>query len=171
MKEMLKDLIPSVNASCFVHKTAVIIGNVKLAENVSVWPNAVLRGDIAGIEIGENSNVQDNTSIHVNHDRPVIIGKGTTLGHNVVVHGSVIGNNCLIGMNAVVLESELGDNCIVGAGSVVTAGKKIPSGSLVMGIPGKIIRQLTEDEINATLNNAKEYVRLAAIYKEDLEEI
>ncbi|WP_424245823.1 carbonic anhydrase/acetyltransferase-like protein (isoleucine patch superfamily) [Elusimicrobium posterum] len=171
MKERIKNLVPVVHSTCYVHKSAVLMGDVKLGENVSIWPNAVLRGDIAGIEVGENSNVQDNAVIHVNHDRPVTIGKGTTLGHGVVVHGSVIGDNCLIGMNAVVLESELGDNCVIGAGSVLTAGKKIPSGSLVMGVPAKIIRQLTEDEINGILVNCKEYIELSALCKEEAQEI
>ncbi|MDR0291529.1 MAG: gamma carbonic anhydrase family protein, partial [Elusimicrobium sp.] len=130
MIEKIKDLTPVVSPSAFVHKTAVVCGEVRLGENVSVWPCAVLRGDIAAVAVGDNSNVQDNAVIHVNYDRPAVIGRGVTLGHGAVVHGSVIGDNCLVGMNAVVLESEIGSNCIIGAGSVVTAGKKIPAGSL-----------------------------------------
>ncbi|MGB2579095.1 carbonic anhydrase/acetyltransferase-like protein (isoleucine patch superfamily) [Elusimicrobium simillimum] len=171
MKERIKDLMPVTAPTAYIHKTAVIIGNVKIGENVSIWPCAVLRGDIAGITIADNANVQDNAVIHVNHDRPAIIGKGTTLGHGVVVHGSEIGANCLIGMNAVVLESEIGDNCIIGAGSVLTAGKKIPPGSLVMGTPAKIIRQLTEDEVNGIMKNGAEYVQLKELYKQHAEEV
>jgi len=167
MIEKIKNLTPSVSKSAFVHKTAVVAGEVRLADNVSVWPCAVLRGDIAAISVGENSNVQDNAVIHVNYDRPAKIGRGVTLGHGAVVHGSVIGDNCLIGMNAVVLESEIGSNCVIGAGSVVTAGKKIPSGSLVLGIPAKIARSLTEDEVNSIMKNAKDYVDLKIVYEQN----
>ena len=171
MKEKIRDLIPEIDGGSFVHKTAVISGKVKLGPGVSVWPCAVLRGDIAAIEIGANSNIQDNAAVHVNHDRPVIIGKGVTVGHGAVVHGAVIGDNCLIGMNSVVLESDIGANCIIGAGSVLTAGKKIPPGSLVMGVPAKIIRTLTEDEVNNIIKNGNEYAQLAAMFKDHAEEV
>ncbi|MCL2888044.1 MAG: gamma carbonic anhydrase family protein [Elusimicrobia bacterium] len=171
MIEKIKDLMPVVAPSVFVHKTAVVCGEVRLGENVSIWPCAVLRGDIAAVIVGDNSNVQDNAVIHVNYDRPAIIGAGVTLGHGAVVHGSVIGDNCLVGMNAVVLESEIGNNCIIGAGSVVTAGKKIPPGSLVLGAPAKIVRTLTEDEVNGIIKNAKDYADLRLAYKEHSEEI
>jgi len=140
---------------------------VTIANGASVWPCAVLRGDIAEVIIGENSNVQDNACIHVNHNQPAVIGKGVTVGHGAVVHGATVGDNCLIGMNAVVLESEIGPNCIIGAGSVVTAGKKIPAGSLVIGVPAKIIRTLSEDEVNGIIKNAAEYLALAEIFKKD----
>lgn len=169
MKQRIKELTPQTAPTAFLHPTSVVIGKVTLGEQVSVWPCAVLRADIAEIIIGDNSNVQDNACIHVNHNAPAIIGKGVTIGHGAIVHGSKIGDNCLIGMNAVVLESEIGPNCIVGAGSVVTAGKNIPSGSLVMGVPAKIIRELTEDEINGILQNGREYLELAAQFKDDSE--
>ena len=154
MKERIKDKVPHVPASGYVHKTAVIIGDVTLGENVSVWPCAVLRGDIAAITVGDNSNIQENACIHVNYDAPAVIGKGVSVGHGAVVHGSKIGDNCLIGMNAVVMESEIGPNCVIGAGAVVPAGKNIPAGSLVMGVPAKIVRRLEEDEVNAIMKNA-----------------
>ncbi|WP_428897767.1 Carbonic anhydrase or acetyltransferase [Parelusimicrobium proximum] len=171
MKEKLGALTPVISETSFVHKSAVICGQVTLGENVSLWPCAVLRGDIAEIVIGEGSNVQDNACIHVNHNAPVTIGKGTTIGHGVIVHGTKIGDNCLIGMNAVVLECEIGDNCIIGAGSVLTAGKKIPPGSMVLGVPAKVVRQLTEDEVNGILTNASEYVELGKKYKKEAAEI
>lgn len=165
MKEQLGKLTPVVPESCFVHKTAVIIGDVKLGENVSVWPCAVLRGDIAAISIGDNCNIQENACIHVNYGAPVQIGTGVSIGHGAVVHGSKIGDNCLIGMNAVVMESEIGPNCVIGAGAVVTAGQNIPAGSLVMGVPAKAVRRLEEDEVNGVMKNAHEYVDAITHYK------
>lgn len=171
MIERVKDKVPHVAASSFVHASAVIIGDVKLGENVSVWPCAVLRGDIAGIEIGDNSNIQDNACVHVNYGMPALIGKGVSVGHGAIVHGSKIGDNCLIGMNAVVMESEIGPNCIIGAGAVVPAGKNIPAGSLVMGVPAKIIRRLEEDEVNAIMKNAHDYTAAIETYKKDCQGI
>ncbi len=171
MKERIIELGPDVRPSCYVHKTAVIIGGVTLGENVSVWPCAVLRGDIASISVGENSNIQENACVHVNYGAPCLIGRGVSVGHGAVVHGSKIGDNCLIGMNAVVMESEVGPNCIIGAGAVVPAGKNIPAGSLVMGVPAKIVRKLEEDEVNAVIRNAREYADSIRLYKDHCEEI
>lgn len=171
MKERINEQVPKTAPSCYLHATSVVSGSVTLGENVSVWPCAVLRADIAEIVIGENSNVQDNACIHVNYNSPAIIGRGVSIGHGAVVHGCKVGDNCLIGMNAVVMESEIGPNCVIGAGAVVTAGKNIPAGSLVMGVPAKVIRQLTEDEINGILQNGREYVRLAQLYKDQCERL
>ena len=171
MKERINELVPDVRPSCYVHKTAVIIGGVTLGENVSVWPCAVLRGDIASISVGENSNIQENACVHVNYGAPCLIGRGVSVGHGAVVHGSKIGDNCLIGMNAVVMESEVGPNCIIGAGAVVPAGKNIPAGSLVMRVPAKIVRKLEEDEVNAVIRNAREYADSIRLYKDHCEEI
>ena len=171
MKERIKNQVPHVPASAYVHQTAVLIGDVKLGENVSVWPGAVLRGDIAAITVGDNSNIQENACIHVNYDAPAIIGKGVSVGHGAIVHGSKIGDNCLIGMNAVVMESEIGPNCVIGAGAVVPAGKNIPAGSLVMGVPAKIVRRLEEDEVNAVIQNAREYAAAISQYKKECQEI
>ncbi len=171
MRENIKGRAPCVASTCFIHKTAVVIGEVVLGENVSVWPGAVLRGDIAPIYVGEHSNIQDNACIHVNYNTPARIGKGVSIGHGAVVHGSTIGDNCLIGMNAVVMESEIGANCIIGAGAVVSAGKQIPAGSLVMGVPAKVVRTLDEDEVNAILKNAQEYVQAIGVYQTECKEI
>lgn len=169
MKERIEELVPKTAPSCYIHPTAVLAGDVELGENVSIWPCAVLRGDIAKIQIGDNTNIQDNACVHVNYNCPAVIGRGVTVGHGAIVHGSKIGDNCLVGMNAVVLESEIGANCLIGAGAVVTAGKNIPAGSLVMGVPAKVIRELTEDEINSILQNAREYAKLAQLYKDKAE--
>ena len=166
MKERIDELTPKTAPSAFVHTTAVLTGAVTLGENASVWPCAVLRGDIAEIVVGENSNIQDNACVHTNYNCPAIIGRGVTVGHGAVIHGSKIGDNCLIGMNATVLESEIGPNCIIGAGAVVPAGKNIPAGSLVMGVPAKIVRPLDEDEVNGILQNAREYVKAIPLYRE-----
>lgn len=171
MKERINEQVPSVRPSCYVHKTSVLIGDVTLGENVSVWPCAVLRGDIASITVGDNSNIQENACVHVNYDAPCIIGCGVSVGHGAVVHGSKIGDNCLIGMNAVVMESEIGPNCIIGAGAVVPAGKNIPAGSLVMGVPAKIVRKLEEDEVNGIIKNAREYAVAIRLYKDNCEEL
>jgi carbonic anhydrase/acetyltransferase-like protein (isoleucine patch superfamily) len=171
MKQEINNLKPDVSASAYVHERAVLIGQVVLGESVSIWPNAVLRADIAAIKIGDNSNVQDNCSIHVNYDRPVLVGKNVTIGHNAVVHGAVVGDNTLIGMGAVVMECEIGPNCIVGAGALIPAGKIIPSGSLVTGAPAKVIRELSEDEQKHLAEHAREYVKLGAAFKAGAKEI
>ena len=171
MKQRIKQLTPAVAASAYVHPAAVVLGDVTLGENVSIWPCAVLRGDIAPIVVGENSNIQENACVHVNYGAPAIIGKGVSVGHGAIVHGSKIGDNCLIGMNAVVMESEIGPNCVVAAGAVVPAGKNIPAGSLVMGVPAKVVRALEEDEVNAVMRNAREYTGAIALYKEHCKEV
>ncbi len=165
MIEKLAHFTPCVAANSFVHPLASIIGQVTLGENVSVFPGAVLRGDIAAIGVGENSNVQDNAVLHVNYGAPCQIGKHVSIAHGAVVHGSTIGDNVIVGMNAVVMESEIGPNCIIGAGAVIPAGKVIPAGSLVMGVPGKVVRALTEEEIKGITQNAQEYVKAILIYK------
>ena len=171
MKERIDELTPKTAPSSFIHPTAVVSGSVTLGENVSVWPCAVLRGDIAEITIGQNSNIQDNACVHVNYNCPAHIGRGVTVGHGAIVYGSKIGDNCLIGMNAVVLESEIGANCLIAAGAVVTAGKNIPAGSLVMGVPAKVVRRLEEDEVNAIMKNAHDYVGAIPLYKTECKEM
>ena len=171
MKERINEQVPSVHPTCYVHKTAVLIGDVTVGENVSVWPCAVLRGDIASITVGADSNIQENACVHVNYGAPVLIGKGVSVGHGAVIHGSKIGNNCLIGMNAVVMESEIGPNCVIGAGAVIPAGKNIPAGSLVMGVPAKVVRKLEEDEVNAIMKNARDYTESIRLYKDHCEEL
>lgn len=171
MKQRIKQLTPAIASSVYLHPAAVVLGDVTLGENVSIWPCAVLRGDIAPIVVGENSNIQENACIHVNYGSPAIIGKGVSVGHGAIVHGSKIGDNCLIGMNAVVMESEIGPNCVIAAGTVVPAGKNIPAGSLVMGVPAKVVRSLEEDEVNAVMRNAHEYTAAIALYKEHCKDV
>jgi carbonic anhydrase/acetyltransferase-like protein (isoleucine patch superfamily) len=125
----------------YVDSTAVVLGEVTLADGVSIWPNAVLRGDANRIVIGTNSNVQDNAVIHCSDAYPTIIGDDVTIGHGAVINGATVGNLCIIGMNSTILDGAvIGEECIVGAGAVVTGKTLIPPRSVVMGIPGKVTR-------------------------------
>ncbi len=156
---------PEIAESAWVHAAAVVIGRVKIAGEVSVWPGAVLRGDVDRIEVGRGSNIQDLAVLHPNLGRPVLLGEGVTVGHSAIVHGSVVGAHCLVGMGAVVMECEIGESCVIAAGAVVTPGSKIPARSMVMGAPGKVKRELTEAECAALVGSEKEYIRLAGCYR------
>lgn len=157
---------PSTEHAAFVADSAAIVGEVILHKNTSVWFNAVLRGDVAKIEIGEGSNIQDGCVCHVDFDEPTIIGRGVTVGHNATLHACKIGNDCLIGMGAIILDKvEIGDECLIGAGAVVTPGTKIPSGSLVLGAPASIKRRLKPEEIEGIKYNGLVYIELAKEYK------
>lgn len=161
-----KDSSPSIDESCFVAPSADIIGNVHIAENSTVWFNAVLRGDIAAIIIGKNSNIQDGCIIHCDRGIDTVVGDNVVVGHNAILHGCKIRNNSLIGMGATVLNNAvIGENCIIGAGALVTSGKEIPPNSLVLGSPGKVVRQLKPEEIQAITDNAQRYVELGKQYK------
>jgi carbonic anhydrase/acetyltransferase-like protein (isoleucine patch superfamily) len=150
---------PSLAGGTFVADGARIVGDVSLAAGASVWYNAVLRGDSAGIVIGAASNVQDNVSIHVDAGHPVIVGAKVSIGHNAVVHGCTIGDGSLIGMGAVVLSGAvIGAGCLIAGGAVVLAGTEIPDGSLVAGVPAQVRRALSEDERAGLLSNADIYL-------------
>lgn len=143
----------------FVAETATVIGSVRLHRHSSIWFGAVLRGDIEPIEVGEMSNIQDNSVVHTSHDFPVRIGKCVTVGHQVTLHGCTIGDNCLIGMQATLLDGcKVGDNCLIGAGALIPEGKVIPEGSLVVGSPARMIGPLSEERIAAIRHNAEHYV-------------
>ena len=150
--------VPEVHPEAWIAPNATIIGKVKLEKNSSIWFNAVLRGDIELIKIGENSNIQDGSVLHTDPGFPITVGKRVTVGHMVMLHGCSIDDNTLIGIGAVLLNnSKIGKNCIIGSKSLITENKKIPDNSLVMGSPGKIIRQVTEEEIKAVFDNAVRY--------------
>ncbi|MCL2863393.1 MAG: gamma carbonic anhydrase family protein [Methanimicrococcus sp.] len=143
-------------------KNATVVGNVEFGENTSVWYGAVIRADAGPIKIGENSNVQDNCVLHGNVSQTLIIGKNVTIGHSAVVHGPIIEDNVMIGMNSTVLDNAvIGEGSIIGANALVPAGKVIPPRSMVLGVPGKIIREVTEEEVQATIRNALWYVELS----------
>ena len=137
---------------------ACVVGDVELGRGVSVWYNAVIRGDKGPIRVGEDTNVQDCVVMH----NRTTVGKGCTLGHSAIVHGCTIGDNCLIGMGAVVLDgAKIGDNCLVGAGSLVTGKMDAPAGSMILGSPAKVVRPLTEEEIEDIRESRREYLELA----------
>lgn len=160
------DYEPDVHESCYISETAQIIGRVKLKENVNIWFGSVLRGDGNYIEVGANTNIQDNSVVHINKDTPTVIGKNCTIGHSAIVHACTVGDNVLIGMGAIVLDGAIiEDNVIVGAGALVPPGKVIPKNSLVVGSPCKIFRELTEEEINGLEESAKHYVKRSKEYK------
>ena len=147
---------------------AQVIGDVELGEDVSIWHGAVLRGDTDSITIGDNSNVQDNCVVHCTKGFPVEIGKNVSVGHGAVVHGCKLEDNVLVGMNATVLNgARIGKNSIIGAGAVVSEGKEFPESSLILGVPAKAIKQVSEEQINLIQNNADNYVKLSKQYKED----
>lgn len=161
-----RDKTPKIHEDAFIAETADIIGNVEIGENANIWYSAVLRGDINRITVGRNTNVQDGAVVHADEGLETVIGENVTIGHNAIIHGCKIGNSCLIGMGAIVLNGAvIGENTIIGAGALVPQGKEIPSGSLVIGSPGKVIRNLTEDEIKLLEKSAKTYVELAKGYK------
>jgi carbonic anhydrase/acetyltransferase-like protein (isoleucine patch superfamily) len=143
----------------FVAPNATLIGSVILHEHSSVWFNVVIRGDNDPIVIGPESNIQDGSVLHTDEGVPLTVGRGVTVGHKVMLHGCTIGDYSLIGINAVVLNrARIGANCIIGANTLITEGKEIPDGSMVMGSPGKVIRQLTDVERSRLMASAAGYV-------------
>lgn len=150
-------------ADPFIHETAVVLGNVQLDADTSVWPSAVVRADVERIHIGARSNVQDGAVLHADPGMPTLVGEDCVIGHRAIVHGAVLEDGVLIGMGAIVLNgARIGRGSIIGAGAVVTEGMQVPPGSLVVGIPGKVVRQLDEAHQARILDNASRYVALAA---------
>ncbi|EZQ06882.1 MULTISPECIES: gamma carbonic anhydrase family protein [Acidianus] len=151
---------PRVSEKSYIHPSAYVIGDVEIGEMSSLWPFAVVRGDNDSIEIGRNTNIQENCSVHTDYGLKVFLGDNVTVGHNAVIHGSRVSSNVLVGMGAILLNgSKVGEYSIIGAGAVVTQNTEIPSYSLVLGIPAKVIRKLREEEIEMIEKNALEYVR------------
>ena len=144
----------------WIASNAIIIGDIVIKNDASIWFNVVLRGDIEKIEVGEGSNIQDGSVLHTDPGYPLTIGKGVTVGHMVMLHGCTIGDDTLIGIGSTILNnSKVGKNCIIGANTLVTENKIIPDNSLVLGSPGKVIRQVTQEEIDHIKENAKEYIQ------------
>ena len=160
---------PQIGDGAWVADTAQVIGKVVLGENASVWFGAVLRGDNELIHVGEGSNVQDGSVLHTDMGWPLSIGKGVTIGHKVTLHGCSIGDHSLVGIGAVVLNgAKIGRNCLIGAGALIPEGREIPDGSLVMGVPGKVVRPLSEEQIEGLKRNAAHYVDNARRYAREL---
>ncbi|ASP22024.1 2,3,4,5-tetrahydropyridine-2,6-dicarboxylate N-acetyltransferase [Antarctobacter heliothermus] len=159
----LDGIAPDLAADAWAAPDANLIGKVVLEARASVWFGSTLRGDNEEIRVGEGSNVQENTVCHTDMGYPLVIGKGCTIGHKVMLHGCIIGDNTLIGMGATILNgAKIGKNCLIGAGALITEGKEIPDGSLVMGMPGKVVRQLDEAAIKGLRKSALGYQANAA---------
>jgi len=158
---------PEVAADAFVHRSAVVIGRVRIGAGASVWPHVTLRGDEGEIEIGADSNVQDNAVIHMTGGRShTCVGQRVTVGHLAMIHACTIGDECLIGMHATILDGAIiGARCIIGAGALVTKGTIIPSGSMVLGSPAKVVRPLTAEEQASLPGWAEKYVKVAAHHR------
>ena len=149
----------------FIADNATVVGSVRLKANVSVWFNAVLRGDNDWIVVGANSNIQDSAVLHVDPGIPLRVGDNVTAGHKVMLHGCTIGDNSLIGIGSIILNhAQIGKNCIVGANSLITEGKEFPDGVLIVGSPAKVIRDLREEEIRHITWSAQHYVENGHIY-------
>lgn len=149
---------PDIHPSAFVAPGAVVRGEVHLAENSSVFYNAVLRGDRAPISIGEGTNIQDNCVVHVEYDLPLTVGKNVTVGHGAILHGCTVGDETLIGMGAIVLNgAQIGKSCLIGAGALVTQNAVIPDGCMAVGSPARVKRPLTPEEMDGLRQSAADY--------------
>ncbi|MGN1349562.1 MAG: gamma carbonic anhydrase family protein [Anaerovoracaceae bacterium] len=159
-----------VSDSAFIAQGAVLAGNdITIGDNVSIWYNAVIRGDANSITIGDNSNVQDCCVIHANERQPVVLGKNVSLGHGAIVHSAKIGDNVLVGMGAIIMDgAEIGENCLIAAGALVTKGSVIPPNSLVIGSPAKVKREISEAELQVVLDNADIYLAFMKKNREEL---
>ena len=166
------DLHPKIDATCYIDEMSVVIGDVQLAENVSVWPFAVIRGDVNHIHIGKNSNVQDHAMLHVSHKKadkpegsPLMIGEDVTVGHHVKLHGCTIGNRVLVGISSIILDDAIiEDDVMIGAGSLVPPRKRLESGYLYVGSPVKQVRPLNDEEKKFLVYSAKHYIHIAEQY-------
>lgn len=158
-----KDKIPVISPNAYILNNVTAIGDVHVGDFSSIWYGSVLRGDVNSITIGKYSNIQDGCVVHVSDDAATYVGDYVTIGHRAVIHGCIIGNYVLIGMGAIILDgTKIGDNVIIGAGALVTGGKHIPSNCMVYGSPARIVRELTESEIEKIKESAFKYKCLAS---------
>ena len=168
----LGDLVPDVAQTAWVAESAEVIGRVTLKDHVSVWFNAVLRGDNEMLTLGAGTNIQDGSVLHSDMGYPLTLGEGVTVGHKVMLHGCTVGDHSLIGIGAVVLNgAKIGRNCLVGAGALVTEGKEFPDGSLIVGSPAKVVRELSPAQIEGLKLAGRHYIENAARYRAGLQRI
>lgn len=166
MIKTIKGVKPQIDNSCFVAENAVVVGDVVIGEGSNIWYSVVIRSDMNKTVIGKNTNIQENTTVHNDFEFSTDIGDNVTIGHNCVIHGCTIESNVLVGMGSVILNgAEIGNNTIIGAGSLVTQNKKIPEGVLCMGSPAKVIRELSQEEIESIKESAKHYVEMGVMHK------
>lgn len=170
MLKSFRGIIPEVHETAFVEESAQIIGNVKIGAHSSVWFNAVIRGDVNAIRIGERTNIQDGCLLHVTLDKyPLIIGDNVTIGHGAIIHGCYIDSNCLIGMGSIILDgAKIGENCVVASGAIVAEGFIIPPYTLVMGIPARPKRAVTDKDLERVRAGCERYVLNKEIYKNEV---
>jgi carbonic anhydrase/acetyltransferase-like protein (isoleucine patch superfamily) len=163
---------PKIADSAWVADSAQVMGDVELAEDASIWFGVVIRGDTETIRIGRGSNIQDLSVLHADHGMPLTVGEDVTVGHQVMLHGCTVGDGSLIGIGAVVLNgAKIGKGCLVGAGSLVTEGKEFPDGSMILGSPAKVVRQLTPEQLEGMRQSAKHYVDNAQRFRTGLKKI
>jgi carbonic anhydrase/acetyltransferase-like protein (isoleucine patch superfamily) len=168
----LADRVPQIDPSAFVFESATIIGLVILGREVSIWPYATLRGDNEPVVVGDGSNVQECSVLHTDPGCPLTVGRNVTVGHQAMLHGCTIGDGSLIGIQAVILNNAvIGRNCLIGAGALVTEGKVIPDNSLVLGRPGKVVRELSAEDIARNRANTSGYAARGAHYRAHLKRI
>ena len=160
---------PRVAASAWVADSAQVMGNVVLGDDVSVWFGTIIRGDTETITIGQGSNIQDGSVLHADVGKPLVVGENVTVGHQVMLHGCTIGDESLIGIGAVILNgAKIGKNCLVGAGALVTEGKVFADGSMIVGAPARVVRQLTAEQIEGLRHSAQHYIDNARRFKAGL---
>jgi carbonic anhydrase/acetyltransferase-like protein (isoleucine patch superfamily) len=168
----LDQISPTIPDSAYVADSAQVMGNVQLGEHSSIWFGVVIRGDTEHIHIGEGSNIQDGSVLHADFGVPLSIGNHVTVGHKVMLHGCTIGDETLVGIGAVILNNaKIGKNCLVGAGSLVTERKEFPDGSMIMGSPAKVVRDVTPEQIAMFRQNALHYVENAQRFRNGLSKI
>lgn len=168
----LGDKQPQIDPTAWIAPNATVIGDVRLAANVSIWWNAVLRGDNDPITIGEGTNIQDGSVLHTDEGIPLTLGRDITVGHKVMLHGCTVGDGSLIGMGSILLNGAvIGKNCLIGAGTLIPEGKVIPDRSLVVGSPGRVVRELSEEHAARIAHSAQHYIQNAQRYRQLLEEV
>ena len=163
---------PQLAESAWVADSAQVIGAVTLGPDASVWFGTVVRGDTEEITIGAGSNIQDASVLHADHGMPLVVGERVTVGHQVMLHGCTIGDESLIGIGAVILNgAKIGKHCLVGAGALVTEGKEFPDGSMILGSPAKVVRQLSPEQIEGLRRSAEHYIDNARRHRDGLKKI